>query len=148
MPWPRWKWNKNWFVLGYGYLISYILSFKLYCLFHLRIFWVLILMHLHCCLRHHGISVSTVVATQCPEGFPVSFFYRFACYLDGCWTKNRGILPPKMDGLKIMVPTLWTNGWFGGKHPLFLVQHPDHLLNPQLSWQQLRQGGWFSGHLG
>lgn len=24
----------------------------------------------------------------------------------------------------------------------------DHLPNPQLSWQQLHRGGWFSGHLG
>ncbi len=27
-----------------------------------------------------------------------------------------------MDGL--YGKTLWTNGWYGGKHPIFLVQHP------------------------
>ena len=38
----------------------------------------------------------------------------------GCWTKNRGILPPKWM-VKIMEnKPLWTNGWFGvKKKPIF-----------------------------
>ena len=36
--------------------------------------------------------------------------------LFGCWTKNRGGKPPKMDGENNGKP-LWTNGWFGGETP-------------------------------
>ena len=38
-------------------------------------------------------------------------------FIFGCFSKNRGILPPKMDG-ENSGKILWTNGWFGV--PLFL----------------------------
>ena len=44
------------------------------------------------------------------------------CYKYGCWTKNRGILPPKW--MVKMVETLWTNGWFGGGKNPYFWKHP------------------------
>ena len=65
-----------------------------------------------------------------PSKKPVKQYLNKKLHLDltnvmkGCWTKNSGILPPKMDGLFHGKP-LFFNGWFGGiKSPLFVVQHP------------------------
>ncbi len=42
-----------------------------------------------------------------------------------CWTKNRGILPPKMDGENNGSKPYEQMDDLGGKNPLFLVQHPN-----------------------
>ncbi len=54
-----------------------------------------------------------------PSKKPVKQYLNKKLHLDltnvmkGCWTKNSGILPPKMDGLFHGKP-LFFNGWFGG----------------------------------
>ena len=52
-------------------------------------------------------------------------------------TKNRRQLVsgnPKMDGEKSWCQTLWTNGWFGGKHPIFFGSTP---ILPPFGWWSL-----------
>ncbi len=67
----------------------------------------------------------------------------------GCWTKNRGVKPPKWM-VNFSWKTLWTNGWFGGFYTPYFRKHPKVIGDLQLIRDHLRSrrlnhlaGGFF-----
>ena len=76
-------------------------------------------LNLSCCLGELGFAMSHDGSR--PGWRRSSIWGWWSKNRNGCQPKNRGFLPPKWMVYK--EKTLWTNGWFGGKHPYFW-KHP------------------------